>query len=173
MGTVRVVSIRSIRIKRVGMQIISRECPKCGKIKPISEYVWRKTRGDNYGNCRSCRKITSQITAPLPSNDPRVWLLNRSILNAHTSGIEHRLTIADIPLPNKCKYLGVQLIYPTDPGRDRRWSNNQASIDRIDSKKGYTPDNIQVISFLANRMKQDATIEEMVAFARGVLKVHG
>ena len=34
------------------------------------------------------------------------------------------------------------------------------SLDRIDSKKGYTKDNVQVISNRANRLKADGNIEE-------------
>jgi hypothetical protein len=35
------------------------------------------------------------------------------------------------------------------------------SIDRIDSTKGYTPDNIQIISWKANRVKGYATLQEL------------
>ena len=42
---------------------------------------------------------------------------------------------------------------------------NSASLDRIDSTKGYIPDNIQVISYLANLMKSNSTIEEQILFA--------
>ena len=35
------------------------------------------------------------------------------------------------------------------------------SIDRIDPKKGYVKDNIIVVSMRANRIKSDATVDEI------------
>ena len=35
------------------------------------------------------------------------------------------------------------------------------SIDRIDPKKGYVKDNIIVVSMRANRIKTDATVDEI------------
>jgi len=35
------------------------------------------------------------------------------------------------------------------------------SIDRIDPKKGYVKDNIIVVSMRANRIKNDATVDEI------------
>jgi hypothetical protein len=34
-------------------------------------------------------------------------------------------------------------------------------LDRIDNSKGYTPSNIQVISWRANRIKADASADEL------------
>ena len=51
-------------------------------------------------------------------------------------------------------------------------ANTLASVDRIDSKLGYTQDNIQIISYLANLMKSHASEEELVSFANGVLAIH-
>jgi hypothetical protein len=46
------------------------------------------------------------------------------------------------------------------------------SIDRIDNTKPYQRDNIEIISVLANKMKHTASLDLLIAFARGVLAKH-
>ena len=48
-----------------------------------------------------------------------------------------------------------------------------ASLDRVDSAKGYTMDNVCVISYLANLMKSSANQEELYMFAQGILSTKG
>jgi len=67
--------------------------------------------------------------------------------------------------PDYCPILGVKIDYTAND--KRKYS---ASIDRIDSSKGYTKDNVQIISYLANLMKSNATPEEMVKFAEYVIR---
>jgi hypothetical protein len=47
------------------------------------------------------------------------------------------------------------------------------SIDRIDSSKSYIKDNIQVMSFLGNRMKNSATPEQLLTFANNIISLYG
>ncbi len=39
---------------------------------------------------------------------------------------------------------------------------NSPSIDRFDSNKGYTKDNIRIVSAKANALKSDGTLEEFL-----------
>lgn len=47
---------------------------------------------------------------------------------------------------------------PQDP-----WSY---SLDRVDNKKGYVPGNVVVMSYKANRLKNDGTAEEHETIAK-------
>lgn len=49
----------------------------------------------------------------------------------------------------------------------------QLTSDRKDSTKGYTKDNVWVISLIANSMKWSSTKEERVLFAKWVLSLEG
>lgn len=42
------------------------------------------------------------------------------------------------------------------------------SLDRIDSSKGYIKGNVWVIPFKANRIKSDATLEELELIAKNL-----
>ena len=71
---------------------------------------------------------------------------------------EFSITLEDIVIPEFCPYLGIKMDKP--------------SLDRIDTSKGYIPGNVQVISFKANTMKSNASINELITFAENILKLH-
>jgi hypothetical protein len=87
-------------------------------------------------------------------------LVNASKQRAKEKGIEHSITVQDVlneyPIDGICPVLGIKLEFGTAGFRD-----NSPSIDKIDPKLGYTKDNIQILSWRANRLKVDATIEEL------------
>jgi hypothetical protein len=47
-----------------------------------------------------------------------------------------------------------------------------ASIDRIDPKKGYTKDNVQLLAFQVNAMKSNLNIDQLMEWCRLVLNNH-
>jgi hypothetical protein len=47
---------------------------------------------------------------------------------------------------------------------------NSPSIDRIDSSRGYSPDNCRIISHRANMLKSNATDDEVILMAADVMR---
>ncbi len=79
--------------------------------------------------------------------------------SARKRGIDFSLTESDIlhmDLPIRCPIFDIPLVY----NRGKACPNS-FSVDRIDPNIGYTPDNIWVISWKANRMKSDASLEDL------------
>lgn len=77
-------------------------------------------------------------------------------------------------LPDHCPILGIKLNYDGTNESKSGYSgrmDNSPSIDRIDSNKGYTADNIHVISWRANRIKNDSTVEELRLLANYMEKM--
>lgn len=89
-------------------------------------------------------------------------LLNAAKQRAKQKGWEFNITVEDLDIPEVCPVLGEPLIKHT------RYA---PSIDRLDSTKGYTKDNVWIISRRANLMKNDATIEDLKRFAEWVRRL--
>lgn len=62
----------------------------------------------------------------------------------------------DIHIPETCPVLGIPLFRG-----DGKPCDNSPSLDRKNSSKGYVRGNIQVISFRANLLKSNATVDEL------------
>jgi hypothetical protein len=78
---------------------------------------------------------------------------------ARRDGLPFTLTRENLlPLPTRCPVLGIKIDYEREPIRGAH--EDAPSLDRTDSKKGYVPGNVRVISSRANRIKNDGTLEE-------------
>lgn len=67
--------------------------------------------------------------------------------------------------PAKCPVFNRKLV--RGKGQSHSWS---PSVDKIIPKKGYVKGNIQVVSYLANSMKRDASPSQLKQFAQWVMK---
>ncbi len=102
----------------------------------------------------------------IKSKEYIVWY--RSKENAKIRNKEFNIEVEDVIIPEFCPYFGFRL-----ETNIKHFNNpNYYTIDRIDSSKGYIKGNVQVISRLANTMKNSATEDELIKFAEGVLKIH-
>jgi len=95
-------------------------------------------------------------------------ILRNSKSSAKIRGIEFDLDHSDIPdLPEYCPLIpSLKLTYR---GESHGNSHCHASVDRIDPTKGYVKGNIQIISKLANTMKNEASFEQLKEFCTNML----
>lgn len=101
-------------------------------------------------------------------NDPnniKKMLLRWAESRAKKKNIEFSLLEEDIIIPEVCPIMNTSF--------DRNSKRYTYSLDRIDPTKGYTKDNIWVISQIANAMKWNSTKEEREKFANWVLSLEG
>lgn len=100
------------------------------------------------------------------------WKLNRKKVliagaktRAKNRGILCTITEDDFIIPETCAYLGIPIFHCKGNVR-----TNSPSLDEIVKGKGYIPGNVEVISYKANAMKRDASIDELIYFAHKVLE---
>lgn len=94
---------------------------------------------------------------------PRETLINQAKGRAKKFGLPCDITVEGLEWPTHCPILGLELDYnKTVPG-ERRTRVSVATLDRKTNNLGYVLGNVFVISHRANRIKSDATVEEMRA----------
>lgn len=129
-----------------------RECTKCGEIFLITSKMTLCKK------C-NCERVKSQT--------PEWKMFQRAKRRALKKGLEFNIELSDIVIPDRCPILGITL--NMNSGRSGAYKNSP-SLDRIDNTKGYVKGNIQVLSQEANAMKHSASSEELILFAKWILK---
>lgn len=92
-------------------------------------------------------------------------MLKKAYDRAIKYNLEFNLTKEDIIIPEKCPLLNTPFII----GKYKDYEYTP-TIDRIDNSKGYTKDNIWIISKKANSMKNSASFEELNTFCTNILR---
>ncbi len=90
-------------------------------------------------------------------NNLEYWILYSAKARAKRDGIPCDLSVEDIIIPEFCPILGIPLITGTG-----RMHQNSPSLDRIIPSLGYVKGNVQIISWKANTMKQDASLSDLI-----------
>ena len=90
---------------------------------------------------------------------PEYKLFNNAKARAKEKNLEFTIKLSDIKIPEVCPLLGI----PLESGKNK-CQPNSPSLDRINTQRGYVPNNVWVISHKANTIKSDLTFSELKMF---------
>jgi len=141
---------------------------KCGNIRKVSCYTLIN------GKSKQC----SECGSSLKKNENPAWkgygdipgkLMSKLKRDAKTRGIIFNVKIEDLDVKLKkqkyiCALTGLKISTNT--------KDFTASVDRIDSSKGYLPDNIQWVHKDVNMMKRNYSEEYFIKLCDLVVKHH-
>lgn len=155
------------------------KCHKCGRFLPVSEFGKHQAysyRDGHDARCRECR--TQQSNERKKNYSDECALLK--ILQMRFLAAKDRAKKKNLPFTitkeylkelwdkqdGKCAISGVKMTYKQCNGRTPK----NVSIDQINHKKGYIPENIQLVCMAINQMKSDLEIEELYDFCEAILE---
>ena len=130
-----------------------------------------KYRAKNKGRIRKFRKRRREkeyAWALKRRQDPKTWpkvVMANIRHRAKKQGLEFSITHKDIIIPEVCPVFKTPFVFGAD-GKTTKANPNAPSVDRVDNTKGYTKDNIRIISYRANILKKNATLEELRGLVR-------
>jgi hypothetical protein len=170
-----------------------KRCTRCKIEKPLESYSKDKNRKDGrYPVCKECQsKAAKERYASDPkfaqkardkrqkylkthreevnrkhkeryhsrkAKDPIGQMLVAVKRRATRDNLPYNLTPEMINIPTHCPVLGMELMFNKGQAED-----NSPSIDKLVPSLGYVEGNISIISYRANMLKSNASLEEMKA----------
>lgn len=152
-------------------------CAHCKEEKELKFFYKRTKAKDGLQfECIECTKKKMKLRQPKMKLQHREYreknrikfMFWRAKQRAKKLNILFNISIEDIIIPEVCPFLGIKLTASQGQGR----KESCMSLDRIIPELGYTKGNVQVISDLANRMKSNATKEQLITFSESVLNLY-
>jgi|SRR5580658_8243615 hypothetical protein len=110
------------------------------------------------GACRMCKRDFARVWIVSNLEKGMIQFAKR---RAKRDGLPFNITWQDVIIPKRCPVLGIPLEKSSG-----RISLNSPTLDRIVPALGYVKGNIWVISWRANSLKKNGTLEEFKALVR-------
>jgi hypothetical protein len=125
------------------------------------------SRAYYYANVVKRRQQNAEGYLREVANQPEALLVRSARSRAKLRGVSCTITKEHIRIPDVCPVLGIPLVKASGNASDI-----SPTIDRVIPALGYVPGNVRVISYRANRLKCDSTLEEMELVLADLRKIH-
>lgn len=168
-----------------------KKCPRCKETKPNEEFGFNKNENRN-SYCKPCFKSIQQDWVRDKIENDVAWVKRRNEQNkihreSHHGSIntmllkaKHRarksnkintLVYADIEKAmNEQNWTCLQTGIPFDLRKGEGRKPFGPSIDRIDSSRGYEPDNIQIVCTMYNLAKSEFDNDDVLKLAHALIE---
>jgi hypothetical protein len=152
-------------------------CSACSKLLELNKNNFYKRNDSTTGfqnRCKNCCKKDPKRTERYIKKDDIYLFLKDRYYGAKNRALKKNITfdinldfLKELWISQKglCAISNIKMTHSILEGKLR----NNVSIDRIDSKIGYTKDNIQLISNTVNMMKSDMLLEELKDFCNLII----
>ena len=121
-------------------------------------------RREKLKNPQRVRNRQNKAARTWVNRHPKQQMFNKAKCRAEKNNVPFKLKLEDIVIPERCPVFGFPLTWGLGSGT----KNDSPSLDRIYPEKGYTKENVWVISWRANMIKNNATPEELMRLAVAV-----
>lgn len=155
-----------------------KRCRVCQEEKPLTDFHLNRKNPDYYQSyCKLCQKVklkewyknnpgaSSRQTQKAYIRDPARPITHAIRIRARKQGLPFDLDANYVrellAATTVCPILGIPLRRRIVAGKRHGPSDNAPSIDRRKPELGYVRGNIAVISQRANRLKNDASLDEV------------
>ena len=141
-------------------------CPDCQAMLPHSHFPKNKSRPDGLGSY--CRTHSRERQAESTNNKPGSTCFSDAKSRAARRGLEFTITYDEFIAKDVdiCPYLGIPIEWNWHEtalgGKHKPREDWVKSIDRIDSSKGYTNENVLICSWKANNIKGAASYQDLL-----------
>ena len=157
----------------------TKTCTVCKQTLPVTMFSWKnKAQQIRHGTCKTC--ANAQIKRSFRrriERDPiryRCDTMHSSAKDrAEKAGIEFTMThehVYELAKRPNCPITNIPFDWKLtiEDGKQGSHSDNSPSVDRIDSRFGYTNENTWLITFRMNKIKNDATPQELAMISQAV-----
>ena len=147
---------KNVTVRKNSKGILGKTCTLCKKFKKYDNFGIHWVDGKHYlvPRCYKCKNLQLKQFRKVNKEKTLYWSCKHRAKRWKTV---FDLTESDIKIPEFCPILGI----PLNKNGGLKRSDFTPTVDRVDNAKGYTKDNIVICSWRANKIKSDASLEEI------------